>query len=196
MAFLKFIKNTKFTIILILVVLVAIGYVGFRWYEEKMKLVERGVADSKFPYHEYSLLELARQGKLFDLNEQDRSKFEQELKSLPTRTTPQETFDIYIQALKDGDIEGAVSCMIDGARQGEGEFLKKSQEEGDLQRIIGVLEEAKARISWSAKKIEDGSTGNTEVDYNYSCISIDKPTGCGIIFNKDLYGDWKIYRFY
>jgi len=194
--FLRFLKKHKYTIILAVIVLAVLIIFVQNWYKQKMNLVERGLADPKFPYHQYTLLELARQGKLFDLNEQDRAKFEQELKNLPTRATPQETFDIYIQALKVGDIERAVGCMAEDSQTSEREFLNGAKEEGRWKEIIEISEEARNRISWSAKKIEDSFVGTTEVNYNYSCVSIDKPTGCGIIFNKDLYGDWKIYRFY
>lgn len=103
--FLEFIKNRKYTIILVLVILGFLIYVGAKWYGEKMRLVERGWADPKFPYHEYTLLELMRIRPGGDLNEEMRAEFEKQLRDLPTRTTPQETFDIYIQALRDGNIE-------------------------------------------------------------------------------------------
>lgn len=86
--------------------------------------------------------------------------------------------------------------MIEESREGEREFLFGAKDERRLEEIIRILEEARARISWSAEKIEYDYMRNTEINYNYSCVSIDEPTGCGIIFNKDLYGDWKIYRFY
>lgn len=203
-------KDKKYTIILTLVVLIVIGYMGFKWYEEKMKLVEWGAADPKFPYHEYSLLELVRVKPVGDFNDEDRARFEQELRNLPTRTTPKETFDRYIQALKDGDIEKALDCCIekepawdpDGkeikdiwvswkARESDREYLYSIKEEGKLDERAKDLEELRTKLIGDIGKIKKGSAGELEARYKYIC-RFPENEPCYLFFVKDYWGDWKL----
>lgn len=207
-----FLRNYKFTIILVLVILVVVGYAGWKWYGIKMNLVEQGLADPRFPYHEYSLLELAGQGRFADLNDEDRAKLEQQLKNLPTRTTPQETFDKYIQALKDGDIERALNYIEkedyieyredDPWRpvhyrisEQDRKHLNNIKEEGKLGDIIKDLEKIRAEIINDIGKIKRGSTGELEVRYKYRC-RFPENEPCHLFFTKDLWGDWKLYDSY
>ncbi len=186
-----FLKKRKYTVILILVILVILVYAGVKWYEGRMRLVDIGMADPMFPFREYTILELARQGKVTDYV----PELEEAIKDLPTRTTPQETFDIYIQALKDGDIERAVGYMRDGAQRGERDFLNSAIEERGLDKIIKIVEEMKLEIPWDTEKIEKMSTGKLKVYYEYQCEIEGKIVTCDTSFNKDLYGDWKIDQF-
>ena len=208
-----FLRNYKYTIIVGLVVLIVVGYIGYKWYGEKMKLVERGVADPKFPYHEYTLLELVRVKPVGDFNDEDRAKFMQQLKNLPTRTMPQETFDMYIRALREGDIEKALECCIEKepkwdprgkeikdiwvsweVKESDRRYLYDLKEEGKLEELIKFLEQVKARVSWNSENIEkDRPANKTEVYYKFSCI-YDESDTCGIGFIKSLYGDWELTR--
>lgn len=185
-----FIKKHRYTIILILAILVILVYVGVKWYEGRMRLVDIGMADPMFPFREYSILELARQGKVTDYV----PELEEAIKNLPTRTTPQETFDIYIQALKDGDIERAVGYMREGAQGYEREDLYSIRNRRELEKTIKGLEEINSKLSWDDEEIERNSTGKWKVYYRYSCSLGER--SCGVGFSKDFYGDWKLNKGY
>jgi len=203
-------KDRKYTIILAIVILGALVFVGVKWYEGRMKLVERGVADPKFPYHEYSLLELVRVKPVGDFNNEDRAKFEQELKNLPTKTTPKETLDKYIQALKDGDIERALDCLEKEperndehgkelkdlsvsweVKESDRSYLYAIKEEGGLEKRVKDLEKIMAEIINDIEKIKRGSTGELEIRYKYRC-RFPENEPCYLFFTKDLWGDWKL----
>ena len=200
-----FLRKYKYTIILVLVVLIVVGYAGWKWYEGRMFWVNNGMADPKFPYHKYSILELARNGSVTDYV----PELEEAWKALPTRTTPQETFDMYIQALKDGDIERALSYVEkedymeyrkdDPWRlvhfrisEQDRDYLNNIKEEGKLEELIKFLEQVKARVSWNSENIEKNRpSSQTEVYYKFSCI-YDESDTCGIGFIKSFYGDWEL----
>jgi len=202
---LKFLKNKKFTIILVLIVLILVICVGYRWYEDRMNLVEIGLAKPNFPFQKYSLLELARQGKITDY----MPELETTVKNLPTQITPKETLENYIQALKNEDIENALNCCVRKElyhsqgfeysyeiKESEKSYLSNIKEEGKLGGMIKYLEEALAKISWDIERIEKNSTGKTSIYYRYSCVSNGQPTTCGIGFVKDFYGDWRMDKAY
>lgn len=198
MEFLKFLKNRKFTIIFVIVILIIISYAGARWYESRMFLVNQGLADPKFPYKEYSILELARQGKITEHEEE----LDEAIKNLPTRITPKEVFDIYTQALEDGDIERALECIekdIDmnqrigkyghawNVRESDREYLYEIKKKGELKKEIKNLEKIKSIIGWN--KIEEAVKNQIRIYYQYPCSF---GGTCGVGFTKDLYGDWKL----
>lgn len=190
---LDFIKNRKYTIILILVILVILVYAGASWYESRIRLVDIGLANPSFPFRKYSLLELARQGKITDSFEESKKLIEV-IKNLPTQVTPQETFEIYIKALKDGDINGALNCFTSGQDEQKKlrEILYNFKDQRTLEKIIEISEEINKIISWNDKSIEKGSTGESSIYYKYPCISNDN--FCEISFDKDFYGNWKINK--
>ncbi len=200
--FLKFLKNKKFTVILILVILIIVVYAGVKWYEERMFWVKNGMANPKFPFRQYSILELVRQGKVTDYV----PELEEALESLPTRTAPQETLDKYIQALKNGDIEEALNCCVEKdldvdnrigefghgwkVRESDIEYLYGVKERGYLDDMIEDLEIIETEIIEELKKITMGSTGEWKVQCKYQC---EWGNGiCYLIFTKDYWGDWKL----
>jgi len=202
---LKFLENKKFTIILVLIILILIICAGYMWYEDKMNLVEIGLAKPNFPFRKYNLLELARQGKITDYT----PELEAAVKNLPTRTTPKESLKNYIQALKNEDIENALDCCVRKElyhshgfeysyeiKESEKSYLSKIKEEGKLKGMIEYLEKALANISWDIERIEKNSTGKTNIYYRYSCISNGQSATCGIGFVKDFYGDWRMDKAY
>ncbi len=202
---LKFLRNKKFAIILVLIILILIIYAGYTWHKDRMNLVEIGLAKPNFPFRKYSVLELARQGKITDYT----PELEAAVKNLPTRTTPKETLENYIQTLKNEEIENALDCCIrkelyhkDGfeysyeIKESEKFYLSKIKKEGKLVEATKCLEEALSKISWDIERIEKNSTGKTSIYYRYSCISNGRSTTCIIGFVKDFYGDWRMDKAY
>ncbi len=198
-------KDRKYTIILALVILGILVFVGVKWYENKMNLVDRGLADPRFPFHKYTILELARNGSVTDYV----PELEVAWKNLPTRITPQETFDMYIQALKEGDIERALECCIEKEdymeynpddpwrlvhyriSEQDIKYLNSIEEEGGLEKRVDDLEKVRSEIIVEISKIKKGSIGELEIKYKYQCrLSENEP--CYFYFVKDLWGDWKL----
>ena len=201
-----FLRKYKYTIILVLVVLIVVGYVGYKWYEGRMFWVNNGMADPKFPYHKYSILELARNGSVTDYV----PELEEDWKALPTRTTPRETLDMYIQALRDGDIERALSYVEkedymeykkdDPWRlvrfrisEQDRDYLNNIKEDGDLEDMIKDLERIRIEIVPEMNKIKKGSAGERVIRYQYQCrVWGGKLDVCHFAFTKNLWGDWEI----
>ncbi len=210
--FLKFLKNRKYTIILVLVILGILVFAGVKWYEGRMFWVKNGMADPKFPFQQYTFLELARQGKITDSFPEEDKLIEQ-WKNVPTRTTPLETFDIYSQALKDGDIERAAECLekdlefeepsyydekgiihlgtVWKVRDNDKEYLYDLKEEGHLDDMVQDLNEIRAEIIRELSGIKKEFKGELEFEHQYQCKSWKREV-CYIRFVKDFWGDWKL----
>lgn len=204
--FLNFLKKHKYTIILVLVVLVVVGYGAAKWYEGRMFFVNNGMASPKFPFRQYSILELARNGSVTDYV----PELEEAWKALPTKTTPRETFDMYIQALRDGDIERALSYVEKEdymeykeddpwhlvhfrISERDRKYLNNIKEEENLEDMIKDLEGIRTKIAPEMNKIKKGATGERVIRYQYQCrVWGGKVDTCYFGFAKNLWGDWDI----
>ncbi len=81
-----------------IVVLLSIG--AWLWYAQSQMYVKIGFAQDKFPY------------RLFTANEMGNMYSQEPLEGIATTQTPEQTHAKFIEALKKGDIDGAVECCV------------------------------------------------------------------------------------
>jgi hypothetical protein len=160
-----------FTIIIVLAV-VAIAFLGYKWYETKMKKVELGLAEPHFPYKEYTEEELAKmypQIKYADV---------------PTRVAPEQTYAKFRQALKENNLQLAL------------EQLSKESEkyEQNVDVITKAYEDGKFNEAFESypEKIEKESMAESIASYYYFRKERDVNLKTHISFIKDANGDWKL----
>ncbi|MFH1255166.1 MAG: hypothetical protein V1667_01710 [bacterium] len=165
-------KQFKITLVILLIASAALflgNYYFQKWVDFKMAKVSIGLAESKFPYREYTQEELNK------MYPQIRYA------DVPTRTTPEQTYSALKQALKNEDVEAAVNCFIEEKRGEWRENLKKIKEKGFMQEMEQDLTELKLELE-----------GEARMQYSYSKVKDDKIYGYYIDFIKDINGDWKI----
>ena len=103
---------------------------GFVVVYNRLELVDRGLAHPTFPYMRYS------QNELNEMYPQYVNV------DVATTRTPEETHRLFVDKLKEGDLDGAVECCI---VKSERERLKKRfneiKDEGRLQEMISDFDQ-------------------------------------------------------
>jgi hypothetical protein len=175
------------SLVLFIIIFLAIAFFVWtqyiRWYGERKIYIESGLAEDHFPYRIYTERELAEKGRMVVES--------QELMNVPTRTTPEETYATFRQALIDWDVDKAISCFT---KEKQAEYriaMLKAKEEGRIQGIIEKLKD----ISPEGQKVTKGSTGDASTSYEllYKEKESDiKFISHSIGFVKDWNGDWKM----
>jgi len=153
-----------------------------QWWKVRKEYIRMGLASDKFPYRMYTERELYEMGRWVGES--------QELNAVPTRTTPEETYAIFRQALIDEDFDKAAECFVKEKQAEYKEAILKAKEEGRLNDIIKKLTD----ISPRGERIVKGSTGSATASYEilYKEVGNEKFTSHAIIFYKDWNGDWKM----
>lgn len=172
------------TVIIFIIILIAIGYlVGTeinRWWKVRKEYIRMGFASDKFPFRMYTEKELVEMG---------RWPVESDYyNSIPTRTTPEETYAIFKQALIDGDLDKAVECFVEQKREEYREALIKAKEEGRIPEILKQLTEIYPR----GERIVNGRNDTSIATYEFFIIENDKKISHPLGFVKDENGDWKL----
>ena len=168
-------RKTILIIFLLLTIIISIiGKVYFdKWLEVKMKKIEFGLAEPTFPFRDYTQEEL--------------NKMYPQIKNadVPTRTTPEETYAKFRQALKENNLQMAIEQLSrESERYGENvKLLEDAYKDGKFFEIYKEYPEniKKAYIYESIAQfyfIEENENG--------------KKTIYPITFIKDSNGDWKI----
>ncbi len=170
---LKLIKNRKFIFLLILLILTASFCVGIVWYKNKINLINKGLAKSSFPYHEYSMEELWEQGKWPE---------EDKIKDIPTKRTSEQTYSEFRNALENNDIEKASKYFLPWEQNEMEKRLKQIKEQELLEQMLSDL----------PKKINNLETNRISAWYEYTISRNGKKYIEIISFVKDLNGDWRI----
>lgn len=143
-----------------------------KWVESKMRKVALGLAESSFPYRDYT--------------EQELAKMYPQIKyaDVPTRVTPEETYAKFRQALKENNLELALEQLSRDSKKLEEnkQILTQVHKEGKFQEFFAEYPE----------KIEKSSMHESIAQYEY-----DKPENGKIFVNsinfiKNADGDWKL----
>ena len=169
-------RKTILIILLLLTIITSIiGKVYFdKWLEVKMKKIEFGLAEPTFPFRDYTQEEL--------------NKMYPQIKNadVPTRTTPEETYAKFRQALKENNLQMAIEQLSrESERYGENvKVLEESFKKREFQNLYEHF----------PQKIEKVYMYETIAQYEYEFYSLEyRRTLIGSIsFIKDSNGDWKI----
>jgi len=142
------------------------------WTIRKMDKISLGLAEPNFPYRDYTEAELA---KMFpQIKNAD----------VATRTTPEETYAKFRQALKDNNLEMAIGQLSkDSGRYKENkDDLAKAYEE---ERFVKIFD------SYPEKIIQDNMYESlSQYYFDYKENGVEKTHFVNFIKNFD--GDWKI----
>ncbi len=178
------------SLILFIIIVLALGFWGYaeyqNWYQARKIYIDAGLTEDHFPYRFLSERELAEKGRMVVES--------QELMNVPTRTTPEETYAKFKQALIDRDIEKAVSCFTKEKQAEYRNALLKAKEEG---RIPGIIEKL-TEIYPEGKRITKGSVGDASTSYELLYKEKENDTkfiSHSIGFEKNWDGDWLMENF-
>jgi len=173
-------KRKIITAVIFFIIFLAIVYFGWaeynQWWKARKEYVRMGLAEDKFPYRMYTERELIEMGRW-----PVESKY---YDSIPTRTTPEETYAKFRQALIDEDSDKAAECFIDEKR----DTVRKGLVDifGDKQLKDQMLEDLPIKID------SIDIIGRSSVYYDYSIIREGKKIAQTMSFVKSLNGDWLI----
>ncbi|HUT96384.1 MAG TPA: hypothetical protein VMW82_02360 [Candidatus Paceibacterota bacterium] len=172
------------TVVIFFVIIVAIIYLGWiegsRWWQEKQKWVKFGLAEDKFPFRMYTEKELVERGLWSGESEW--------YNSIPTRTTPEETYAIFRKALMDGDLDKAAECFIEEKQAEYRQDLERAKTEGRIPEVLKQLTELYPR----GTKIVKGTNDTNLATYEIFIIENGQKISNPIPFTKDKNGDWKL----
>ncbi len=157
---------------IVFIIFCAALLVGGIWLEKRLELVRRGEAKPDFPFAEYKEEEL-RAIMPF--------AFHDAIDRIPTRVTPEETLQKFIEAMKKGDIDTAVNQFVEKDRVGWKQFLIEVKKKKMVNLMINDLQTAR-----------QGLTGDSVRTFNYIGTNGNKKVGSQVDFEKDTSGDWKI----
>lgn len=170
-------KTKKIIIGIAVVVLVAgLAPFAYKWVGQKIEKVKIGLADSNFPYRDYSQDEL---NKLYP-----QIKYA----DVPTRVTPEETYAKFRQALKENNLGMAVEQLSKSSDKRYKEYtdtLTKFYQENKFQDLYS---------NYYPEKIIKTNTYESMTQYEYSYYSPEYKQELfgSLSFTKDANGDWKL----
>lgn len=189
-------KKKWITIVIFFIIILAIGSLiateGVKWWQDKQKWVKMGFAHDKFPFRMLTEEELVRKGLWSGESEW--------YNSIPTRITPEETYNKFRQALIDGDLNRAVECFVK-EKQGEWEkSLNDINERGYLREMVNDLPEkledtylyTEDILGKNIKDIDLNKISSMNYIYSLKSDKRIKPEGRTILFVKNFDGDWLI----
>ena len=107
-------RNKKIiTVVIFFIILISLVYLvgteANRWWQARKEYVRMGLASDKFPFRMYTEKELVEKG-IWPVESEYYN-------SIPTRTTPEETYAIFRQALIDGDLDKAAECFVESQQE-------------------------------------------------------------------------------
>ena len=177
-------KRKIITAVIFIIIFLAIVYLGWteynQWWQVRKEYVRMGLAENKFPYRMYTERELVEKGIW--------TSESPALKAVPTRTTPEETYAKFRQALIDGDLDKAAECFVKEKQEEYKEALIKAKEEGRIPEILDQLTEIYPR----GETITKGYMGEAITTYEIFIIENGKKVSNAIPFEKNWDGDWLI----
>ncbi len=163
-------KRKKFWIVFsgatVLLVVLILG--GFVWVFDRLELVNEGHARPTFPFSRYSQDEL---NKMYPQNPNE---------NVATTRTPEETHRMFVDKLKEGDLNGAVECCM----------VKKIQEEWK-RALVEIKDGGKLPIMISdIDEIEKEMVLDTLATYVYVVEVDGTKYGNTMEFEKNSNGVW------
>lgn len=143
-----------------------------KWVEIKMRKVALGLAESSFPYRDYT--------------EQELAKMYPQIKyaDVATRVAPEETYAKFRQALKENNLELALEQL--------------SKESGGYSENVGIITATYNQGKFSdiykkyPEKIEKSYMYESIAQFYFVEKDNDKITNYPVSFIKDANGDWKL----
>jgi len=159
--------------VIAIIVMAVLGVLLNVWTTRKMDKVSLGLARPDFPYTDYTESELAEmypQIKYADV---------------ATRTTPEETYAKFRQALEENNLEMAIAQLSkeSGKRYNENkEALTQAHQEGRFGQIY---------ISYP-EKIEKSNMYEARAQFYFLQKDGDETVRYPLDFTKDANGDWKL----
>lgn len=156
----------------IIIVAAILVWQGISWWQTKQLKIGQGLASEKFPYRDYTQEEL--------------DKMYPQIKNadVPTRTTPEQTYANFREALKINNLEMAIEQLSkESEKYGENKkTLEDAHEEGKFAKVYKEYPE----------KIEKEYIREATAQFYF----LEKKNGdmfrYPINFIKDSNGDWKI----
>ncbi len=171
-------KQFKITLVILLIASTALfigNYYAQKWVDFKMAKVSIGLAESKFPYREYTQEEL--------------NKMYPQIKNadVPTRITPEQTYANFRQALKDNNLEMAIEQLSKESREKYEEnkkMLEDFYQENKFEELYKYYNE----------KITQSFMFDTSAQYDFNYYSTEYKINLigDISFFKNANGDWKM----
>ena len=168
--------SKKIVYILGVVILAALILGGFfyfqNWRQIKQEKIKLSLAENKFPYREYTQEEL--------------NKMYPQIKNadVPTRTTPEQTYAKFREALQTNNLELAIEQLSK-----ESEKYEENKETLEQAHKDGKFLEAHKEYP---EKIEKESMYESIASYYYLRNTTNESYKVHISFIKDSNGDWKI----
>jgi hypothetical protein len=166
----------KFFLIALAVFLIGVSsiFLLYGWFMQKQERVLAGTARTAFPYNDYSIDELNTMYPQY-VNE-----------NVKTTQTPEETYEKFREALRKGDLDGAVSCCF---RQGDQEKIREGLAKVEAKELLDNMINDLNELKISYKMDLDNESRAT---YYYSSARGDKELGSSIDFIKNSQGVWLI----
>ncbi len=166
-------KKLIFSVV-ILVGVLALAWTGFSWWKVKQTQIKLGVASDKFPYRGYTPEEL--------------NKMYPQIKNADvlTRTTPEETYAKFREALRTNNLEMAIEQLSkESEKYGENKkTLNKFYQDNKFKDILDHYPDKINKV-YMYEAI-------AQYEYNYFSPEYKQELTGDINFIKDSNGDWKI----
>jgi hypothetical protein len=182
------------SLVLFVIILSAIVYwAGIQyseWWKVRKQYIDMGFASDKFPYRMFTERELVERGLW--------SGESPALNAVPTRTTPEETYAKFRQALIDWDIDKAVECFVKEKKEEWRKSLYEIKEKGYLLEMLNDLPEKLEDTYIYTEDITQEKMGvdylsdESSVIYYYVPRSDSKKIAQTMKFIKNWRGDWEI----
>lgn len=155
----------------VLIVGVLAVFYFYGWFLGKQERVLAGTARATFPYGDYSIAELEKMYPQYANVD------------VATTQTPEQTHRKFVDALKAGDINGAVECCF---RKGDWESMKAGLERVKSENLLDEM------IKDVDNNLEKDSVGDNSAAYSVSVMRDGKKFGHKIFFIKNSDGVWLI----
>lgn len=169
-------KQFKIALVILLVAFIALvagNYYLQSWTDLKMAKVGMGLAESRYPWRDYTAAELNK------MYPQIRYA------DVPTRVAPEQTYANFRQALKDNNLELAIEQLSKSSRERYAENvadLTVAYNKGEFVEIYKKYPE----------EIEKSNMYESMAQYYFVEKLNDKITNYPIDFSKNANGDWKM----
>ncbi|MDP2709000.1 MAG: hypothetical protein Q8O93_03060 [bacterium] len=171
-------KQFKIALVVLLVAFIALvagNYYLQSWTDFKMAKVGQGLAESRYPWRDYTAEELNK------MYPQIRYA------DVPTRVAPEQTYANFRQALKDNNLELAIEQLSKSSRE-------RYNENKDSLTVLFKENKFAELYNYYPEKIEKASMSETlaQYEFNYYSSEYKRELIGSLGFTKNANGDWKM----
>ena len=159
-------------VLLAIIIVLFLVWLGIDWWQAKQEKIKLGIASDKFPYRDYTQEEL------------DKMYPQVKNADVPTRTTPEQTYAKFREALKTNNLEMAIEQLSKDSEKYEEnkKTLEEAHKEGKFTKVYKEYPE----------KIEKEYLAEARAQFYF----LEKKNGdmfrYPMNFIKDSNGDWRI----